>query len=195
MSDREAVRVRRELLEEVKKEVERSEYKSLSEFVSDAIQLRLQTLVKERITEYLDRDRKIGIAQLQAELLCTPRHTFAQPAPGGNIRIGITDYFQSQIKKIVSIQTSSVGEEVFKGEPFGVAESSWFTYDLCSPLNGKIVSINQKVIEDPLILNVEPYHWILEVQPKHTEVDSWMNGLLGLREYEELIRKHKGPAL
>lgn len=195
MSDREAVRVRRELLEEVKKEVERSEYKSLSEFVSDAIQLRLQTMVKERIAEYLDQDRKIAVAQLQAELFCTSKHTFAQAAPGGNIRIGITDYFQSQIKEIVSVQTGSVGEEVFKGEPFGVAESSWFTYDLCSPLNGKIISINQKVIEDPLILNVEPYQWILEVQPKHTEVDSWMNGLLGLREYEELIRKHKGPAL
>lgn len=188
MSKRQAVRVKRELLDEVKKEVDRSEYKSLSEFVSDAIQLRLQTLAKDRIPEYLDRDRKIGVAQSRAHLFCSSKHTFAQAAPRGNVRIGITEYFQSQAKEIVNIQTESAGEEVLKGEPFGVAESAWFTYDLCSPVNGRIVSVNQDVAEDPFVLNVDPQRWILEVQPKQTEVDSWMEGLLSLPEYKELIR-------
>jgi glycine cleavage system H protein len=190
----ESVRVRQELLEEVKTEVEKTEYKSLSEFVSDAIRLRLQTLAEERILEYLERDRKTRAAQLQTQSLYTPKHTFAQVTPQRNVKVGITDHFQSQLKEIVSIHTANIGEKVSKDEPFGVAETWWFTYDLYSPLNGKIVSINDKVTENPFILNADPYQWILEVQPESTEVGSWMNGLLSLEEYQELIRKLEGRA-
>lgn len=189
MPKRKAVRVQQELLDEIKKEVAKSEYRSLSEFVSDAIQLRLQTLAKERVQEYLERDRKSRYPELQSRLLYTPRHIHVQPTLQGNARIGITDYFQSQLKEIVNIQTYNVGDKVSRDEPFGVVETWWFTYDLYSPLNGKIVSINKEVIEDPFVLNVEPSQWILEVQPEYSEADSWMNGLLDLEDYEKLVTR------
>ncbi|MDH5440314.1 MAG: hypothetical protein OEZ48_11175 [Candidatus Bathyarchaeota archaeon] len=189
MPKRKAVRVQQELLDEIKKEVAKSEYKSLSEFVSDAIQLRLQTLAKERVQEYLERDRKSRYPELQSRLLYTPRHIHAQPTLQGNARIGITDYFQSQLKEIVNIQTYNVGDKVSRDEPFGEVETWWFTYDLYSPLNGKIVSVNKEVIEDPFVLNVKPCQWIVEVQPEYTEADSWMNGLLDLEDYEKLVTR------
>jgi len=189
MPKRKAVRVQQELLDEIKKEVAKSEYRSLSEFVSDAIRLRLQTLAKERVQEYLERDRKSRYPELQSRLLYTPRHIHVQPTLQGNGRIGITDYFQSQLKAIVNIQTYNVGDKVSRDEPFGVVETWWFTYDLYSPLNGKIVSINKEVIEDPFVLNVEPSQWILEVQPEYSEADSWMNGLLDLEDYEKLVTR------
>jgi len=189
MPKRKAVRVQQELLDEIRKEVAKSEYRSLSEFVSDAIRLRLQTLAKERVQEYLERDRKSRYPELQSRLLYTPRHIHVQPTLQGNGRIGITDYFQSQLKAIVNIQTYNVGDKVSRDEPFGVVETWWFTYDLYSPLNGKIVSINKEVIEDPFVLNVEPSQWILEVQPEYSEADSWMNGLLDLEDYEELVTR------
>jgi len=189
MPKRKAVRVQQELLDEIKKEVAKSEYRSLSEFVSDAIRLRLQTLAKERVQEYLERDRKSRYPELQSRLLYTPRHIHVQPTLQGNARIGITDYFQSQLKEIVNIQTYNVGDKVSRDEPFGVVETWWFTYDLYSPLNGKIVSINKEVVEDPFVLNVEPSQWILEVQPEYSEADSWMNGLLDLEDYEKLVTR------
>lgn len=189
MPKRKAVRVQQELLDEIKKEVAKSEYRSLSEFVSDAIQLRLQTLAKERVQEYLERDRKSRYPELQSRLLYTPRHIHAQPTLQGNARIGITDYFQSQLKEIVNIQTYNVGDKVSRDEPFGEVETWWFTYDLYSPLNGKIVSVNKEVIEDPFVLNVKPCQWIVEVQPEYTEADSWMNGLLDLEDYEKLVTR------
>lgn len=189
MPKQKAVRVQQELLDEIKKEVAKSEYRSLSQFVSDAIRLRLQTLAKERVQEYLERDRKSRYPDLQSRLLYTPRHIHVQPTLQGNARIGITDYFQSQLKEIVNIQTYNVGDEVSRDEPFGVVETWWFTYDLYSPLNGKIVSVNKDVIEDPFVLNVEPSQWILEVQPEYTEADSWMNGLLDLEGYEKLVTR------
>ena len=187
-----AVRIRQELLEGVKEEVEKSQYQSLSEFVSEAVRLRLQKLAKERVSEYLERDRKSRILYRRHPLFYTPKHIWVQTTLQRNVKIGITDYFQAQLKEIVNIQTDKAGEKVSKDEPFGVIETWWFTHDLYSPLNGKIVSVNKKVIDDPFILNADPYQWIVEVEPTHTEVNSWMNGLLSLGEYKKLVTKLEG---
>ncbi len=152
----------------------------------------MQTLAKERVSEYLERDRKSRIPQLQAQLFHTPKHIWVKATPHGTVKIGITDYFQDQLKEVVNIRTDKVGEKVSKDEPFGVVETWWFTYDLYSPLNGRIVSVNEKVIDDPFTLNADPYQWIMEVQPKQTEVHSWKYGLLSLGEYKELVIKLQG---
>jgi len=152
----------------------------------------MQKLAKERIPKYLERDRKSRLLYRRHPLFYTPKHICAHATPQRNVKIGITDYFQGQLKEIVNIQTDKAGEKVSKEEPFGVVETWWFTYDLYSPLNGKIVSVNKAVIDDPFILNVDPYQWIVEVEPTHTEVNSWMNGLLSLGEYKKLVTKLEG---
>ena len=186
------VRVRQELVEEAKKEVERGQYQSLSEFVSEAIRLRMQKLTKERVSEYLERDRYSRVPQLQAQRFYTPKHIWTQTTPQGNVKIGITDYFQGQLKEIVNIRTDEAGGNVSKDEPFGVVETWWFTYDLYSPLNGKIAAVNKKISDDPFTMNVDPYQWIVEVEPAHTEVNSWMNGLLSLGEYKKIVTRLEG---
>jgi len=183
------VRIRQELVEEIEKAVKKKQHQSLSDFVSDAIQLRMQTLAKERVSEYLERDKYSRMPQLKAQLFYTPKHVWAQVTPQRNVKIGITDYFQSQAKEIVYIKTDKAGEKVSKNEPFGVVETWWFVYDLYPPVNGKIVSINKKVIDDPFTLNVDTHQWIVEIEPTYSEVDSWMNGLLSSGEYEKLVTK------
>jgi len=189
------VRVRQELVEEVKKEVERSQYQSLSQFASEAIRNRLQTLSKERISKYLERDMYGRIPQLKAQLFYTAKHIWAQAAPQGKVKIGVTDYFQSQAKEVVNIKTDEVGEKVSKDEPFGVVETWWFVYDLYPPLNGKIVAVNKTVIDDPFTLNAEPYQWIVEVEPTPTEANTWIDGLLSLGEYKKLVTKVEGEPM
>lgn len=186
------VRLRQKLVEEAKREVERGQHQSLSEFVSEAIRNRMQTLAKERVSEYLERDRKSRTLYPRHRLFYTPKHIFAHAALQRNVKIGITDYFQDQLKEIVNIRAEKAGEKVSKDEPFGVVETWWFTYDLYSPLNGKIVSVNKKIIDDPFLLNVDPYQWIVEVEPTHTEANSWMNGLLSSGEYKFLVTKLEG---
>ena len=185
------VRIRQELVEEMKKEMKKSQYQSLSEFASEAIRNRLQTLTKERISEYLERDRSSRTLPLQAQLFYGPKHIWAQVTPQGNVKIGITEYFQGQLKEVVNIRTDEAGETVSKDEPFGVVETWWFTHDLYSPLNGRIVSVNKAIIDDPFTLNVDPYRWIVEVKPED-EVDSWMSELLNVGEYRELVAKLEG---
>ncbi len=182
-----AVKVKQELIDQVEKEVQRSEYKNLSEFVSDAIQQRLQTLTKQRVSEYLERDKAALIPQ--AHLFYTPNHIWAKMTPEGTVEIGITENFQTQAKEIVNVRTDIAGEEVSKNAPFGVAESWWFTYDLYAPLNGKITETNSKVIEEPFILNADQSQWIVKIQPRAEEIDSWMKDLLTAQRYQKLAVK------
>ena len=186
------VRIRQELAKEIEKEVKKKQYQSLSDFVSEAIRLRMQTLAKERVSKYLERDKHSRAPQLMTQSFYTPEHVWAQATPQRNIRIGITDYFQKQAKEIVYIKTDKVGEKVSKNEPFGMIETWWFIYDLYSPSNGKIVSVNEKVTNDPFALNADTHQWIVEIEPTHTEVDSWMKGMLSVVEYEKLITKLEG---
>jgi glycine cleavage system H protein len=191
-----AVRVRQELLEEAKKEVEKSQYPSLSEFVSEAIRLRLQTVAKERVSEYLERERMIS--KLQGQLFYTPKHIWVKLTPQGNIELGVSDYFQSQLEGIVHVETLKEGENVTKEEPFGMVETVawWWIHDLYSPIDGKIVKVNKAVIDDPFILNGDPYQWIVEVQPSnrefggaYPEFDKELDELLSFQEYKKLINQ------
>ncbi len=184
-----AVKVKQELVDRVRQQIEKTEYRGLSEFVSEAIQLRLQTMAKQRVTEYMERDRAARTPRMQAQLLYSPRHTWAKISPEGTVEVGITDYFRGQLKEIVNVRTEVVGETISKDEPFGVAESWWFTYDLHAPLGGLIVSINKEVVNDPFILNADTSTWILKVQPESRGTSSWMDGLLDSQQYKELVAK------
>lgn len=154
------VRVKQELIEQVKREIGESEYKALSEFVSEAIQERLQTLAKQRVSEYLQRDKAARTSPLQL-----PDNIWTRPTPEGFIEIGVTDHLLKQVKEIVNIRTEMVGGQIYQGEPFGVAESWWFTYDLHSPVRGKVVAVNEAVLEDPFVLNADTSRWIVKIQP------------------------------
>jgi glycine cleavage system H protein len=188
------VRVKQELIEEISKEVEKGGYPSLSEFVSEAIRLRMQTLAKERIPEYLERDKQSRIRQLQGQLLYTPKHIWAKLTALGNLELGVSDYFESQLKGIVYVGDFDEGDNVSRDEPFGVIETvAWWPtsviHDLYSPIDGKIVGVNKDVLDDPYILNEEPYQWIVELKPHDPELKKELDKLLSFEEYEKLIAK------
>ena len=188
------VRIQREILEEARKEVEKGRYRSLSEFVSEAIRLRMQTLAKERVKEYLERDKQSRIRQLQGQLLYTPKHIWAKLTALGNLELGVSDYFESQLKGIVYVGDFDEGDNVSRDESFGVIETVawWPTYvihDLYSPIDGKIVRVNKDVLDDPYILNEEPYQWIVEVKPHDPELKKELDKLLSFEEYKRLVAR------
>ena len=187
------VRLRQELVEEIEKEVEKSQYPSLSEFVSEAIRLRLQTLTKQRIQEYIERDEQSRIIQVQGQLLYTPKHIWVKMTPQGNVKLGISNYFESHLKGIVYVGNFEEGDNVYKDKPFGTVETmgGWplVIHDLYSPIDGKIVKGNKAVIDDPYILNGDPYQWIVEIQPSGPEFNRELNKLVSFEEYKKLVTK------
>jgi len=190
-SDWKTVSIRQELVKEIEKALQTGRYRSISEFVSEAIRLRLEELMR---AEGISEKRKEAVSTPE-QLLYTPKHTWAQVTPEGNIRIGVSDYAQRHLKGIAHIQTEAAGKEIKKMEPLGVAETWMFMFDLYSPVSGKLVKINENLKSEPFLINEDPYNegWIAEIKPKNSmTLEQELKTLLGAREYNKWVDKLEG---
>lgn len=192
MSEWKTVSIRQELIKEIEKAIETGRYRSISEFVSEAIRLRLEELMR---VEGISAAKREEILAVPEQMLYTPKHTWAQITPEGNIRVGVSDYAQRHLKGIAQVITEPVGKEVSKMEPFGVAETWMFMFDLYAPVSGKIVKVNEKMRDKPYIINEDPYEegWIIEIKPKNSLVlEEELKTLLSSREYNKWVSKLEG---
>ncbi|MEM2320886.1 MAG: glycine cleavage system protein H [Candidatus Bathyarchaeia archaeon] len=117
--------------------------------------------------------KTIGIRQeltgdIRKIVKITPEHIWVQITPEGTIRIGLTDYAAMPFKCFAYVMTEPVGKEVKKMEPIGVVETWMFMFDICAPVSGKIVKVNETLKVEPYLINEDPYGegWILEIKPK-----------------------------
>ncbi|MEM3699971.1 MAG: glycine cleavage system protein GcvH [Candidatus Bathyarchaeia archaeon] len=191
-SEWKTVSIRQELIKEIEEAIKTGRYRSISEFVSEAIRLRLEDLMRAEGIPIEKRKELLAKPEL---LLYTPKHTWAQITPEGNIRVGVSEYAQKHLKSIVRVLTEPVGKEITKMEPFGVAETWMFMFDLYAPVSGKIVKVNEKLKNEPNIINEDPYNegWIIEIKPKNSLVlEEELKKLLSAREYNKWISKLEG---
>jgi len=160
------VRVRHELVAAVESALKTSQYKSLSEFVSDAVQLHLDGLRQNRKGNL---KRPIECPVIHDRLLFTQNHMWVMVTPEGNVRVGLSDFAQTRMDGIVSIQTDRIGSEVKKEKPFGTIETWLFRFDLYSPVDGKIMKLNETLRKEPFLINQDPYEkgWIAEISPSN----------------------------
>jgi len=186
------VSIRQELIKEIEKALETGRYRSISEFVSEAIRLRLEEFMRAEGIPVEKRKKYLAVPE---QLLYTPKHTWAQITPEGNIRIGLTDYAQRHLEGIAYIYTESMGKEVQKMEPFGVAETWMFMFDLYAPVSGKIVKFNETLRNEPQLINEDPYNegWIVEIKPKNSlTLEQELKDTLSLRQYNKWVTKLEG---
>ncbi len=189
------VRVKQELVAAAKRTLETGRYQSLSEFVSEAIRLRLDELKQshEKIAE-----KQAEYPMIHERLLYTSNHMWAMVTPEGNIRVGLSDYAQEHLKGIARIQTHPVGYEVKKGEPFGVVETWMFMFDLYSPVSGRIIKINKVLQDEPFVINKDPYEiaWIAEIKPNNLiTLEEELRDLMRLHQYKTWVSKLGRPRI
>jgi glycine cleavage system H protein len=192
MSEWKTVSIRQELIKEIEEAIRTGRYRSISEFVSEAIRLRLEDLMR---AEGIPAEKRKELLLTPELMLHTPKHTWAQVTPEGNIRVGVSDYAQSHLKGIAHVMIDPVGKEINKMEPFGVAETWMFMFDLYAPVSGKIVKVNEKLKNEPRIINEDPYKegWIVEIKPNNSLVlEQELENLLGAREYNKWVSKLEG---
>jgi glycine cleavage system H protein len=192
MSDWKTVSIRQELITEIEKALKTGRYRSISEFVSEAIRLRLEELMR---AEGIPAEKRRELMAVPEQLLYTPKHTWAQITPEGNIRVGVSDYAQRHLKGIARVLTDPVGKEVSKMEPFGAVETWMFMFDLYSPVSGKIVRVNENLNSKPHIINEDPYSegWIAEIKPNNSiTLEEELKNLLSSREYNKWVNRLEG---
>ena len=92
-------------------------------------------------------------------------HEWVLLEEGKEILVGISDYAQIALGDIVFVNLPSIGDEVKQGESFGDVESVKAVSDLISPVSGKVISINDALLNAPELLNSDPLDtWIIQVE-------------------------------
>ncbi|KAJ2372263.1 glycine cleavage system H-protein subunit [Coemansia sp. RSA 2607] len=102
--------------------------------------------------------------------------------------VGITEYAQNALGDVVYVEVPEVDTEVELDEVVGVVESVKSTSDIYSPLSGKIVEANEKVVESSKLINASPEKdgWLFKVKfSSQDEVDK----LLDEAAYTKLIEE------
>ncbi len=100
------------------------------------------------------------------ELHYTSQHEWVK-ARGGAVRVGITFYAQDQLGDIVYVQLPEEGTAVTAGEPLGEVESTKSVSDIYAPVSGTVTARNDKLGDEPELINADPYGagWLVEIEP------------------------------
>jgi len=98
--------------------------------------------------------------------------------------IGITDYAQDQLGDIVYVEEIKKGTNLNKGDVISTVESVKAVSDVYSPISGEIVEVNQDIIEDPSIINKDPFGqgWFAKIKMDKPED---LDELMSASEYSE----------
>lgn len=102
----------------------------------------------------------------------------------GCIRFGITDYAQKKLKKIEYLNLPDAESEVVQNESLGEVESLKAVSEMVSPLSGKVMSVNSEAVDNPELLNEDPYvgGWILEIDCR--DYEHQVERLMNAAQYE-----------
>ena len=105
---------------------------------------------------------------------------------GGNAYIGITEFAQGELGDIVFVDVDTEGENLEKEAVFGSIEAVKTVSDLFMPINGEVLSFNEKLEDEPELINTDPYGegWVIKIAISDvTELDE----LLDASAYQELV--------
>jgi glycine cleavage system H protein len=95
------------------------------------------------------------MANKPADKRYTRDHEWVQ-LDGDIATVGITDHAQEQLGEVVFVELPEPEREVVAAEACAVVESSKAASDVYAPLGGKVVEINETIVEDPTIVNSDP---------------------------------------
>ncbi|WP_121822606.1 glycine cleavage system protein GcvH [Halostella salina] len=104
----------------------------------------------------------------------------------GTVRIGITDFAQDELGDVVFVEVPDVGDDVTKGDEFGVVESIKAVSDLYSPVSGEVTAVNEELFDAPELVNDDPFGdgWMLAVDPSDPDE---LDELMSAAEYREQV--------
>lgn len=98
-------------------------------------------------------------------LLYTPEHEWLR-LEEGTATVGITAHAAGALGDVVYVDLPAVGTSVRAGTACGEIESTKSVSDLFAPADGEIVTVNQDVVEEPGLLNDDPYGrgWLFQMR-------------------------------
>jgi len=127
--------------------------------------------------------------RLPEEYYYHPGHTWAVPGGKNLVKVGINDFAQKLVGKINAIQVPGIGSTIHQGDKGWTLEVDSKTIDMLSPVDGKVVAINEKIINSPEAINQYPYvSWLMEVESPRfsTNKKQLLSGAVATKWMEEV---------
>ncbi|MCL9684468.1 glycine cleavage system protein GcvH [Legionella maioricensis] len=102
------------------------------------------------------------------------------------VTIGITDHAQQLLGDMVFVELPEIGDVVKAGEELGVVESVKAASDFYAPISGVVTAVNTTIIDNPALVNSDPYNagWLVKLKPSHINE---INDLLNADQYQNEI--------
>ncbi|HZW68682.1 MAG TPA: glycine cleavage system protein GcvH [Pseudogracilibacillus sp.] len=124
---------------------------------------------------------------IPTDLIYSKEHMWVR-REGVDMRIGVTDFAQDDMGKVMFIELPKLGDELTRNEPFASVESDKSVSELYAPISGTVVEVNEGLTDDPEEVNESPYDgaWMVVVEPAD---DAELDDLLSAEDYEEHISK------
>ena len=105
---------------------------------------------------------------------------------GDEATLGITWFAQDALGELVHFEPPEEGSQVTKDSSYGEVESVKAVSEVVAPLSGEVVEVNRKVVDEPEIVNDDPYGdgWLIRIRLSDPgEADS----LLDVEAYKQLL--------
>ena len=121
------------------------------------------------------------MANVPADLKYAKSHEWAR-IQGTEAMVGITDHAQHELTDVVFVELPEVGRTVKAGEACAVIESVKTASDIYSPVSGEITEINKAVVDNPALINTDPYSggWFYKIKLSNPQE---VNALLAPAQY------------
>jgi len=100
--------------------------------------------------------------------------------------VGVTDFAQSELGEIVYVELELINVSIEIGDVFGSVEAVKTVSDLYMPISGKIIELNEKLEDDPELVNTDPYGegWMIKIEISDKEE---LKPLMDAAAYKKLV--------
>lgn len=121
--------------------------------------------------------------KIPENLYYTKSHEWVNIQDDTTAKVGLSDYAQDQLGDLVFVNLPEEGDEVTAGEVFGDVESVKAVSDIYAPVSGTVLSVNEALLDQPELINQDPYEaWFMVVEQITDKVE-----LMDAKEYEAYI--------
>ena len=112
------------------------------------------------------------MSNIPAELKYVASHEWIRLEDDGTVTVGITDFAQAQLGDVVFVELPEVDTDVEAEQDIAVVESVKAASDIYAPVAGKIIAINEALIDAPELVNEDPYQqaWFFKMELADADV-------------------------
>lgn len=127
------------------------------------------------------------MTNLPTDLKYAPSHEWVRVENDKIVRVGITDFAQQELGDLVFIELPELGRKLAEQEQCAVVESVKTASDLFSPVVGLVVAVNEAIVDEPELVNDDPYGtWLFCIKADDL---SALDKLMSAEEYTLMIEQ------